>query len=327
VAGKGFAPLCFDFLWTNKDLLQPHIHGENNMFSFAARYKEENRIARDRLLAGSQLIDTSMGVIEAAITGQGSAVLISHGSGGGYDMGLWLAGLIGGQFQYIAPSRFGYLRSPVPPNPSPETQADTYAALLDTFDVDTTIIIGLSGGGASALQFALRHSERCRGLIMISAVSRSFPSLSPFLRAIYPLMLQSNFLPWLLYSTAPQAVFQGNGVSRALLTKIKPDREKMRLLDSLYHTTYPSTPRRDGLINDMQQLSNFPVFPLDQISVPTLVVHAVNDPIMPFSMGEFTASTIPNALFLKLDDGGHFTCVTHREEVLPVVQEFLIHNC
>ena len=47
------------------------------MFSFVARYKEENRVARDRLLAGSQLINTSMGVIEAAVTGQGSAVLIS----------------------------------------------------------------------------------------------------------------------------------------------------------------------------------------------------------------------------------------------------------
>ena len=27
----------------------------------------------------------------------------------------------------------------------------------DTFNVNSTIIIGLSGGGASALQFALRH--------------------------------------------------------------------------------------------------------------------------------------------------------------------------
>ena len=294
------------------------------MFSFISRYKEENRIACDRLLAGSRLIDTSMGVIEAVVTGQGSAVLISHGSGGGYDMGLWLANLIGGQFHYIAPSRFGYLRSPVPPNPSPETQADTYAALLDTFNVDSTIIIGLSGGGASALQFALRHSECCRGLIMISAVSRSFPPLSPFLRAIYPLMLQSDFLPWLLYSIAPNAVFQGNGVSRALLTKIKPDSDKIRLLDTLYHTTYPSTPRRDGLINDMQQLSNFREYPLEHITTPTLVVHAVNDPIMPFSMGVFTASTIPNAQFLKMEDGGHFTCVTHREETIPVIQEFLI---
>ena len=39
---------------------------------------------------------TSAGTIEAALIGQGSSILISHGSGGGYDMGLWLAQLFGG---------------------------------------------------------------------------------------------------------------------------------------------------------------------------------------------------------------------------------------
>jgi pimeloyl-ACP methyl ester carboxylesterase len=294
------------------------------MLSLIARYRHENKFARNRLLAGSQLFQTALGVVEAALSGQGNAVLISHGSGGGYDMGLWLGHLIGGQFQYIAPSRFGYLRSPVPPKPTPETQADTYAALLDTLAVDSVVIIGLSAGGASALQFALRHSGRCRGLVMLSAASRPVPPLSPLLQAIYPLMLKSDFIPWLLYTTTPDTVFQSNGVSRALLAKIKPDREKMRLLDALYQTTFPSTLRREGMINDMQQLTTaLPAYPIEQIKVPTLVVHAVNDPIIPFEAGEFSASTIPNAQFLRLEDGGHFVSVTHREEIMPTIQEFL----
>ncbi len=293
------------------------------MPSLFTRYRQEIQSARKRLQAESRLYTTSAGVVEAALTGQGRAILISHGSGGGYDMGLWLAQLIGGQFQYIAPSRFGYLRSPVPPGSSPEAQADTYAALLDTLNVDSAVIIGLSAGGASALQFALRHSGRCRGLVMISAASRPVPPLSPFLRAIYPFMLKSDFIPWLLYSTAPDSVFQANGVSHAVLSQIKPDREKMHLLDVLYHTTFPSTLRRDGMINDLQQLTVLPDYPLEQITVPTLVVHACNDPIMPFEMGEYTASTIPNAQFLRLEDGGHFACITHREETIPVVQGFL----
>jgi pimeloyl-ACP methyl ester carboxylesterase len=293
------------------------------MLSLVARYKQEYQSARNRLQAGSQLLNTSMGVVEAALTGHGSAVLISHGSGGGYDMGLWLARLIGGQFQYIAPSRFGYLRSPIPPRPAPDTQADTYAALLDTLNVNAVIIIGLSAGGASALQFALRHSGRCHGLVMLSAVSQPVPPLPPFLRTIYPFMLKSDFIPWLLYAKAPHAVFRGNGVSRTLLAQIKPDREKIRLLDALYQTTFPSTLRREGMLNDVQQLTNFPSYPIEHITVPTLVVHAVNDPIIPFASGEFSAHTIPNAQFLELEDGGHFACVTHREETMPMVQEFL----
>jgi pimeloyl-ACP methyl ester carboxylesterase len=158
---------------------------------------------------------------------------------------------------------------------------------------------------------------------MLSAASRSVPPLSPFLRAIFPFMLKSDFIPWLIYSTAPQAVFQANGVSRALLAQIKHDREKMRLLDALYQTTFPSTLRREGMMNDMQQLTMLLSYPLAQITVPTLVVHAVNDPIMPFEMGEFSAHTIPNAQFLRVEDGGHFTSVTHREEIMPIIQEFL----
>jgi 2-hydroxy-6-oxonona-2,4-dienedioate hydrolase len=293
------------------------------MLPFIARYKKEILSARRRLQAGSQLYKTSAGMIEAALTGQGSTVLISHGSGGGYDMGLWLAQLIGGQFLYIAPSRFGYLRTPVPSDPSPEAQADAYAVLLDALNVNSIVIIGLSAGGPSALQFALRHSRRCHGLIMLSAASRPVPPLPPFLRAIYPLMLKSDFIPWLFYTMAPHAVFQANGVSRALLVRIKFEREKMQLLDALYQTTFPTTLRREGMINDLQQLTNFPSYPIEHITVPALVVHAVNDPIIPVASGEYSAHTIPNAQFIKLEDGGHFACVTHQEETIPMVRGFL----
>jgi 2-hydroxy-6-oxonona-2,4-dienedioate hydrolase len=293
------------------------------MLPFVARYKQENLSARSRLQAGSQLYNTSAGVVEAALIGHAGTVLISHGSGGGYDMGLWLAQLIGGQFKYLAPSRFGYLRSPLPSHPAPAEQADAYAALLDTLDVNSAIIIGLSAGGPSALQFALRHPGHCHGLIMLSAASRPVPPLPPVLRAMYPFMLKSDFIPWLFYTLAPYAVFQANGVSRALLAKIKFDQEKMRCLDALYQTTFPTTPRREGMLNDMQQLTIFPPYPIELVTVPALVVHAVNDPIIPVGSGEFSAQTIPHARFIRLEDGGHFACVTHKEEIMPVVQGFL----
>ncbi len=81
------------------------------MEAIRTRYRQEKNAANERLLSHSELFETTLGVVEAAQTGQGSAVLISHGSGGGYDMGLWLARFVGGLYRYIAPSRFGYLRS------------------------------------------------------------------------------------------------------------------------------------------------------------------------------------------------------------------------
>jgi len=129
------------------------------MINFISTYQHEIQSAKNQLLAHSQLMTTSAGLIEVGKVGEGSPILISHGSGGGYDMGLWLGKLIQGPYRYIAPSRFGYLRSPVPSNPTPESQADTYAAFLDALNITKVIMIGLSGGGASELKFTLRHSN------------------------------------------------------------------------------------------------------------------------------------------------------------------------
>ena len=286
-------------------------------------YQRDLQDAIIQLQAGSQLFDLSSGIAEAAIIGKGNPVLISHGGGGGYDMGVWLAGLIGQGFEYIAPSRFGYLRTPVPAVPTPENQADAYLSLIDHLKLDSVFILGLSSGGPSALQFAIRHPDRCRGLIMLSAISRQIPPLPLVLRLIYPFMLRFDFVPWLIYSISPDFVFRSNGVNRSLLAQIEMDSEKMDLLHSLYQTSFPVSPRRDGIVNDMEQVSVLAPYALDQIQSPTLVIHAENDPIVPIGLGEYSATTIPDASFLKLTEGGHFCAVTHREEIVPTIREFL----
>ncbi|MGB2957236.1 MAG: alpha/beta hydrolase [Anaerolineales bacterium] len=286
-------------------------------------YRQEKQSACRNLQKNSQLFETAEGLIECAVVGKGPTVLISHGGSGSYDMGLWLAGLIGGEFQFIAPSRFGYLRSPLPSDPTPEAQADLYAALLDLLKIDSIFILGLSAGGPSALQFALRHPERCRGLIMLSAISNPLPPLPFVLRLILPLMLRSDFIPWCIYALNPDFVHRSNGVNRDLLAQIKPDQEKMGLLSTLFTTTFPASPRREGMINDMGQAAIFPPYPLERITAPTLVIHAIDDPIVPFELGEFTARSIPGAQFLKLSQGGHFCCVTHREQAVPTINNFL----
>jgi pimeloyl-ACP methyl ester carboxylesterase len=286
-------------------------------------YKEDLSDAIDKLQAGSQLYDLSSGIVEAAIVGNGIPVLISHGGSGGYDMGVWLAELIGQGFQYIAPSRFGYLQTPLPAVPTPEKQADQYLSLIDHLGLESVFVLGLSSGGPSALQFALRHPNRCRGLILLSAISRQIPPLPLILRLIYPFMLKFDFVPWLIYSISPNFVYRSNGVNSPLLAQLELDSTKMDLLHSLYQTSFPVSLRRDGIVNDMEQVSVLPTYALDQIQSPTLVIHAENDPIVPIDLGEYSAKTIPHASFLKVNDGGHFCAVTHREEIVSRLRDFL----
>ena len=108
------------------------------------RYHRDISIAKDRILEGSQVVKTAQGFIEFSTYGDGIPVLFIHGAGGGYDMGNFCIRRIGGDFFWICPSRFGYLRTPIPPDSSFESQADAYAALLDTLHIEKAAVIGLS---------------------------------------------------------------------------------------------------------------------------------------------------------------------------------------
>src|SRR5687768_13528073 len=95
-------------------------------------YRQDLGIARKSALAGSQLIDTRCGTIEYATEGAGAPVLVLHGTGGGWDQGvLATRALIPHGFRLIAPSRFGYLRTAMPADPTPQAEADTWPCFLD----------------------------------------------------------------------------------------------------------------------------------------------------------------------------------------------------
>ena len=109
---------------------------------------------------GSSIATTKLGHIEYAVRGEGTPLLSIHGAGGGFDQGLAnAADLIGEGFRVIAPSRFGYLRTPIPDDASPAAQADAHAALLAFLKIAKTVVVGVSAGARSAVELALRHRE------------------------------------------------------------------------------------------------------------------------------------------------------------------------
>jgi 2-hydroxy-6-oxonona-2,4-dienedioate hydrolase len=109
------------------------------------RYRRDVQAARKRVQASSRMIETKCGRIEYGDAGHGAPVLLIHGAGGGFDQGLLLGGLLLGEgFRFIAPSRFGYLKSPVPEDSSLEAQADAFACLLDALDIDRVTVVAFS---------------------------------------------------------------------------------------------------------------------------------------------------------------------------------------
>lgn len=271
------------------------------LLSLYHRFKREMKEARKKLQAGSQVIVTRLGPVEYAEVGTGYPVLISHGGAGGYDQGLVTAKTYFGEgVRCIAASRFGHLRTPLAEDSSAMAQADAYAALLDALNIERAAILGTSGGGPSALQFALRHSDRCAALILTAAVSQYHP---PRPLGIY----KSDFLYWLVTTYLKSLTLTKIGVTPELQAKLRPAEKE--LLSSLFVTMNPISMRKEGLFHDVaewsDQMSWDTHYPLEQITAPTLVIHALDDQVVPFSHAQHAATSIPGAQLIELQQGGH----------------------
>lgn len=146
---------------------------------------------RDRILilndlrVGSDVRVLDSGWVEFTRLGAGPTVLILHGALGGYDQGLAIAELLPqDRLQVIPVSRVGYLRSGLSTGQTAENQADSYAMSLDALDIEQVAVIGVSGGGPTAIQFALRHPDGCWGLGLISTITQQPRGLPPFFRTV-----------------------------------------------------------------------------------------------------------------------------------------------
>jgi len=105
--------------------------------------------------------------------GLGVSLLSQSDAGYDYHQSIREAdGVLQNQFTLIAPSRVGYLRTPLTTGRTPADGADAMAALLDKLAIPQAVVIGVSGGGPTALQFALRHPSRTSALIMVAAITK-----------------------------------------------------------------------------------------------------------------------------------------------------------
>jgi 2-hydroxy-6-oxonona-2,4-dienedioate hydrolase len=130
-----------------------------------AAYLRDIKRAYERVRGKSTVIPSAYGNVEHTEGGAGPHVLVIHGSGGGYDQGeLIVQSFLDKGFHWIAPSRFGYLRSTCREGATFDHQAHAYAALLDHLGVESASVVALSHGGPSALLFAALYPERVSSL-------------------------------------------------------------------------------------------------------------------------------------------------------------------
>jgi len=291
----------------------------------------------ERVLAGasvaSRFIEVGAGdVVHLLEGGAGSPVLLLHGTGNSAGFLLPLLNELHG-VRAIAPDLPGIgLSDPIdlPRDRYRETAVAWLDRLLDALKLDSTALVGHSGGGLWALWYALAHPDRVTRLVLLA------PPALPGTRCPLPIRLLSTpVVGELLSRVAPPsrksvlqlARFMGEG---ATITG-HPD-----LVDLLVAVGRDSAADEAAkaefraLVSPFALLSSFgfrrraTMRPdeLRQVAVPTLVVWGERDPLGGVPVAQAVTGLIPHAR-LEVLPTGHGPWLGEPARTAATVAEFV----
>lgn len=282
--------------------------------------------ARARIAAPAALAATRFGPVQWAEAGDGPPVLMLHGTGGGFDQGLlFCRRLASAGWRVIAPSRFGYLGTPMPAAASPAAEADAMADLLDTVGIARLPVMGGSAGAIPAIEFAIRHPDRCAALVAIvpAAHAPGRPPMRPGAlgAAVMRHALRSDFLFWAGMELAEDTMIRTLLATDPALVRAMHPAERARARDIL-RTILPVSARAEGLLHDARWAGDPPEQPLERIAAPTLAVACEDDFFLTHDAARHIARTVPDAELVSFPTGGHIW-VGHDAEVFAAIDAFL----
>lgn len=275
------------------------------------------------------VLDTERGPIEVARAGTGPAVLLVHGIPGSWRQLVPLAEDLSGDFRLLMPSRPGYGATPLRVGRSPDEQAHALAATLDALGLDRCTVVGVSGGGPSAVAFARRHPDRTTGLILACALVPHLMEAPKDSRLIK--------VPGLAEALTPVVRF----IARRRLGKPELVRAELRkgltadefarceadpriTADIVRHfLSHHDAPHGlAGLRNDYAQVGRAHEPEALSVSCPVLVQHGDSDTVVPVEHARFNAETLGGELVVY-EQAGHLFLFTRRAEAVSAMRSFL----
>jgi len=242
------------------------------------------------------------------------AVLLLHGMGAtGASWAFQIPAFIEAGFRVIAPDICGFGLSPYSGGRlSISTLSADMDSLLKSLGVSPAHVVGLSMGGAIALQLALDAPDQVMSLVLVS----TFASLRPRNQRMW---LYYVFRYLLLYTLGLPA--QAHTVARRIFPR--PDQSAFR--DQFLQQINQADPK--GYRASMRALAGFNVTGrLAEINIPTLVISGENDTTVTLESQRILSKNIPNATHIIISKGGHAITVEQpdifNEAIIGFFQQF-----
>ena len=218
----------------------------------------------------------------------------------------------------IAPDRPGTGRSEPRRLERLADWSEDAAAVLDALRLDSTAVIGISGGGAFAAACAATLPDRVHALVLVSPLGRpewGSRGMAPGERLSLAMATRAPaFGGWFLARLANVARRSPSAFLRIATTELpRVDRRELQRAEPrrAFVAGYVEAFRRgaSGVTQDLRLLTRPWEFELDAIRAPTRIHHGDADTTVPAEHARRFAAAIPGAR-LRLHRGhGHFSLV------------------
>ena len=187
-------------------------------------------------------------------------------------------------------------------NPQAAYELDDLAAdaagLLESLDIPAAHIVGASMGGFIAQLVAINHPEKVLSLTSIMSGPGGTDAVPPKPEGAAILVVSPP-------ETREERVEQAMSFRRVLLGPADPfdeAHERARATRSVDRAYYPPGVGRQllAILAAKSRMER-----LRQVRVPTLVVHGVDDVLVPVENGRLVAEAVPGARLIEIDGMGH----------------------
>jgi pimeloyl-ACP methyl ester carboxylesterase len=280
-----------------------------------------------------EMIATPGGWVEIARTGSGPAVLLIHGTPGSWRQCVPLAEDLAGSFDVILPSRPGYGRTQLRLGRTYDEQADCYAAVLDSLEIDRAAIVGVSGGGPSSIAFASKHPDRTSALGLVCAVAPHLLDVPRSASVAARIPAVPQLVASIVRALGRRRLTNPDRVRRELQKSLTPDEYSRADSDhavtadlvrhALSHLEAP--PGLSGMRNDLRQFEDARRAGAKPsvVKAPTFVLHGDADPVVGVAAARHHAEAIADAQIEVYEQAGHLFMLTRRSESSAALRTFL----
>lgn len=262
-------------------------------------------------------------------------MVLVHGIPGSWRQAVPLARDLAERYTVILPSRPGYGRTPVKSGRAPVDQADLYAALLDALGhTEPAGVVGISGGGPSALAFAQRHPGRTSSLVLACAVAAHLIDVPTALRIAVALPPLAHAASVAARRRQRSVLANREKLDRRISGELTAD-ERARLerdpairsdLEAFLRSHADAPAGIAGLRNDARQLRlarQIGPAPAGRVTARTLVLHGDEDTVVSLDHAQFHADTIAGARLQIFPGAGHVFLLTRRAEATSSIRKHL----